>query len=808
MNHPYFCKNEVRRLLVRDSETINGIDFLEVVSVDQRTIEVHFLNSLPGETGGVPNLTGTETLTKENIQITGGVRVKHIEVVEVLTNDNVLTIKVNTTGDFSTYRLRLVSSQIDNSPIAGFDPPLSVIEFSFKANCPSDFDCKTENICPPESKSEPRIDYLAKDFSSFQRLMLDRLSLLMPDWKERNIADLQIALVELLAYAGDHLSYYQDAVATEAYLFKARKRISIRRHARMLDYHLHNGANARAWVHIEVETGGSLDGGILPQGTVFLTKGLVQKVMVPSEELGKKLRENGLTIFENKHAIPLYSQHNEIRFYTWGDSECCLPKGCTKATLHNDLGLNLQSGQVGEEHADVLIFEEIRSPTTTKTADANPKNRHAVRLTKVNPTTDALTGAPILDIEWHEEDALPFALCISTIVEGNLYENISVARANIVLVDHGWTLINQNIVPSAVPQTGYYRPQLLHQGISVSEPYQHHIAIQKSATRSLNQNPHQAIPDIVLTEGEDIWVAQRDLLSSHRFAREFVAEIENNQSVQLRFGDDILGQKPGEGFQPKANYRIGNGRAGNVGAEAIGRVVWDTGGIRHIRNPLPAKGGVNAETTEEARQFAPEAFKTQERAVTEADYAAKTELHPQVQKTVAEFRWTGSWHTVFLTIDRKNGLDITDDFKNEIYLHLEKYRMAGYDLEIRSPLFVALEIELNVCVKQGYFKSHIKEKLFQVFSRYDWPDGTRGFFHPDNFTFGQAVYLSAIYQKAMQVEGVASVEIKTFKRQDRKADLEKEAGLLQPAANEIIRLDNDPNFPENGKINLLMFAGL
>ena len=41
---------------------------------------------------------------------------------------------------------------------------------------------------------------------------------LNPDWVERNPSDLGIALVELLAYEGDRLSYFQDAVANEAYL--------------------------------------------------------------------------------------------------------------------------------------------------------------------------------------------------------------------------------------------------------------------------------------------------------------------------------------------------------------------------------------------------------------------------------------------------------------------------------------------------------------------------------------------------------------------------------------------------------------
>ena len=45
-----------------------------------------------------------------------------------------------------------------------------------------------------------------------------------------------MALVELLAYAADNLSYRQDAIANEAYLATARQRVSVRRHARLVDY--------------------------------------------------------------------------------------------------------------------------------------------------------------------------------------------------------------------------------------------------------------------------------------------------------------------------------------------------------------------------------------------------------------------------------------------------------------------------------------------------------------------------------------------------------------------------------------------
>ena len=121
---------------------------------------------------------------------------------------------------------------------------------------------------------------------------------------------------------------------------------------------------------------------------------------------------------------------------------------------------------------------------------------------------------------------------------------------------------------------------------------------------------------------------------------------------------------------------------------------------------------------------------------------------------------------------------------------------------------VPLDILLNVCVKDGYFRSDVKQTLLNVFSRYDLPGGGRGFFHPDNFTFGQPVYLSRIYQTAMQVAGVASVEAIRFQRWGKLPNKELENGRLVLASLEIIQLDNDPNFPENGRIDFEMHGGL
>ena len=190
---------------------------------------------------------------------------------------------------------------------------------------------ETEALCAPESQVQPAINYLAKDYGSFRAVMLDRLSLLAPEWKERNPADLGIALVELLAYVADYLSYQQDAIATEAYFGTARRRISVRRHARLVDYSLFEGCNARVWAQIRLKEGS--DNVLLLRKTA---KGPVRLLTAvqgqnPVIAAGSTAQEAAMAmqpvVFELMDDGRLFQQHARMTFYTWQNKNCCLPKG-------------------------------------------------------------------------------------------------------------------------------------------------------------------------------------------------------------------------------------------------------------------------------------------------------------------------------------------------------------------------------------------------------------------------------------------------------------------------------------------------
>jgi len=811
------CCDDLRVELVRAQTKFNGIEWLEVVDHDaptdaerQRILRVHFVNAPP------PPIA---KIKRDNVVIEGGERIRHIEHDKDPAYDgDVLVVHVTPHGDFSPYTLRLVN-------VPDIDPPLSSIDFSFKVDCPSDFDCRVDASCVEPLPPSPHIDYLAKDYGSFRRLMLDRLSLLLPGWRERTPADFGVTLVELLAYVGDSLSYQQDAAATEAYLGTARLRTSVRRHARLIDYRMHDGCNARVFVQVIVT--GALP---LPKSTKLFTKieDLADRIVEPSREYDQAVAKHPV-FFETLHDAQLDPANEVLPFYTWGSRNCCLPRGATRATLKGHFTL---------KRGELILFREELGPRTGDSADADPAHRHVVRLIDDGKQdADDLTGIDITNIVWGDEDALPFPLCISATTDQRHKEvyldNVSRAYGNIVLADHGLTIVDEPLgtVPEPTlfrpaPTTGdacahgepvavipRFRPRLKNgpltqQGRSAKPSLAHPDPLPFDANASAAAAMRWKIEDVLPWIRLGDWEVQADLFESDPSDRHFVAEVEDDGIATIRFGDDDYGERPVAGTAFKATYRVGNGIAGNVGAESIRHVVSSDGGVKRVVNPMPARGGVDPEPIEHARQIAPATFKVQERAVTEADYAEVTERRDDIDRAAATFRWTGSWHTLFDTIDRLGGREVDDPFRADIRQYLERYRVVGHDIEVDPPRFVSLELALTVCVLAGYFRPDVELVVRDVLTSGTRRNGSPGFFHPDNFTFGQPVIMSRIIAAVAAIDGVDAVFVDLFQRQGNAASDARGTGVLPLGRLEIARLENSRDFPEHGLLTLVMRGGV
>jgi hypothetical protein len=831
------CGEDRRKAAVLAHPTLNGVDFVEY-SLDlgaapekRHRLDVVCLKTAP---------TG---LTGKDFAVEGGARVVGIRVLpgpaSTVAGDPLrLRIFLDQAGDFSIYTLKV------SAPVGVLDPRLSAAAFSFKAGCPAEIDCRQAAECPPAPRPEPALDYLAKDYASFRRLLLDLIPQLAPGWLERNPADLGMALAELLAYQGDQLSYFQDAVATESYLDTCRHRISARRHARLVDYRMHDGRNAWTFVQLDVKTAATV-----PAGKMLLTriarplrgKAAPPATVIPPDDLDLDTdpAARDVTVFETMAPVAVDPRRNLLRIHTWEDRLCCLPPGATSAHL---FGADLAARKAYAPPlaaGDYLLLAEVKGTATGLPQDADPAHRLVVRLSgDPVPATDPVFRAdltadgelqpvtaagqaplPLLEVSWRPEDALPFPLCLTggSPESGKPISRIAVGRGNVIPCDHGRSIVEKLPPPAPAGSRAARLESRLGSGP---------LTFQAAPPGPLDVAPPQAQPAVSLLVERAVgdpepWAPVPDLLASTPADRHFVAEVDNDGRAILRFGDDDYGRSPSTATRVHASYRIGNGQAGNLGSGALAHLVlpaaWSSV-VAEVRQPLPARGGADPETIEEVRQLAPRAFQAEQlRAVTAADYEAAALALPEVAAARCTFRWTGSWLTVFVAIHPRDPAQLVtlpggrtllaDALAAKLRARLLRYKLAGYDLELRTAQYVPLAIEVQICVAHGYFRADVLAGVGRALSSRRNPDSTLGFFYPPRLGFGQAVYLSRLYAVVEGVAGVDSALVTVFKRYWAVAGDELATGVLPLADDEIARLDNDPNFAENGVLRLTALGG-
>ncbi|MFF5477921.1 putative baseplate assembly protein [Streptomyces sp. NPDC012935] len=1021
-----------RRSKVRAAQ-LNGIDAVEVGD-DGLLLTVTFLGKAPHGLG------------PENVRVDGGRRVTGITAVDVSVEreedpelDDRLYVTLDRAGDTSRYRLSLVETdpygRPGTDPYRGFDQRYHSATFAFRPDCPTPFDCEEEEQPAPDFPSAPVVDYTARDYDTIRKLLLDRLALTTPDWVERSPADLGVTLVELLAYTGDQISYQQDAVATEAYLDTARRRVSVRRHVRLIDYAMHDGCAARAYVAVETAADHTLAPGTYRFASVDVRTldphdRPEPGTVIDESDLGDLDERGSVEVFEpvvTADPLELRAAHNAIRLWSWGGEVCTLSKGATSATLRDEWvdPETCRERRLDLRPGDVLVLEEVKGPRTGTPGDADPSHRQAVRLTSVTPAVDRIEDQPVLEVTWAAADALRFPLCLTTRGGRDCLpvDDVTIARGNVVLVDHGRTLHGLPetfTVPQApaevapcdppafgchdrdegnaparlinslttrtesgdalsaddirelfevvgepatnraglgleragqrhervVPGTAYaqaaalrtllaqsvypgirprFRPVLgrapVAQTVPFPEPatvaagqaeriaaipgrvrqrlvelwrsardrdglseqeideltvifglkilehielHRHpvralrellyrsdelldakvrrvevltararagtvldgHIAweiahswgpayatglhpdetvLRGSATDALAQDPRHALPAVRVHEGGygdggAVWQPRRDLLAGGPRDRHFVGELEDDGRLGLRFGDGRHGARPTPGSRLALHYRLGGGKAGNVGAEAINHLVvqadCEPPPAAVVRNPLPAVGGTEPEPVEQVRQLAPlDLRRTRLRAITAEDYAALAAALPGVQRAAAELRWTGSVQEAHVAVDAYGTGAPSAELLTSVAQALEPYRRIGHDVVVGAARPVPLDIELTVCAQPGHQHGQILAELYRVLGR-----GVRGFFHPDALTFGEPVRLSRLVAVAAAVPGVESVQVTRLQRLFEPDRGEKEDGVLRLGPLEIATCDNDPDRPENGRL--------
>ncbi len=694
---------------------------------------------------------------------------------------NVVELTLDRRGDSSLYTLTLSGAKVD--------PVFASSRLRFDIDHDATFDCRV----PPAAMVAPiepavAIDYLAKDYASFRQALLDFIPTRLPTWVEQSEADLGVMVLDLLAATADTLSYMQDRVASEAFLSTATQRRSLAAHLALLGYEIDNGAAAYTWLLFSLDAQDAVVA--LPTNP---------GLRVSNEPDGP---DDAVIVFETVQAATLRGEHSAMALFDWGHRHLRLPRTSLSASLIGAYPY-LRAGDYlliddGNGAADVIRLTAAPTVATQPSLEGG-----AARVT--------LTA-----IRW--SDATPLSRdydCQATVVRGNL-----------VLATHGETIVDevlrdggQSAEPALAGRTSRLRLTLSQAPLALLDrggpAFPEQEMVRPAAPGRFTAQPARSVSTLQITVDGERWYEQRSLLNSGPTDPAFRLELDERGYATVVFGDGVFGRRPPETATIKATYRVGNGTAGNVAANALTRMqpyrgeaaIWRR--ITGVTNPRPATGGRDQESDDYARLFGPPSTHQALTAVSPDGYRSAmleyvgADGTAPIRHASAAYDWTGSWSVASLRAQPRSGRSLDAALRQALLSDLAARRMAGYDVELAAPSYLPIDLVVDIRTDPASRMDDVLCRLQRALSNVDLPDGGKGFFHPDNFDFGESLYISRLYRAILAVAGVASADItRLAPAGSRNADRETRAnlrqGYLRAAPDQIIILDNDRDRPLNG----------
>ena len=794
---------------------------------DEAIVEVVFLNTLHVQQL-LDELTAAPATIGQVFLVTGGHRrpagpgtdqVRCRAVAAGATDDDGALVSLRLTiapiGDYSTYRL-----QLDDDP-GRIDPFFSEIAFKFRPGCFAS-DCDPAPSPQRPTPAAPAIDYLAKDFDSFRHTLITAMSARVPGWRVTSEADLDQVLIDLFAAAADELSDYQDRTIGEAYLETARKRVSLARHARLVDYHVHQGHQASTWLVVLVADGAT--GFAIAPEELIVWAGHPE---APADRVFFATRERRADPAERIVLDPLV---NELALHTWSDAQPALRAGSTSADL---ISTTPSAGQAEAEKVASLVrqgalarlvLEEKRNPLTGRPADRDPRKRQLLRLTgDAQPIFDPVATRWCTRVSWRDEDALRSDYSFTTTCPRIGREpGVSAFHGNVVRVHQGRPVTATFSPPDVelapdTPEEAHrqLRARSLYgraRGVTCELPF---APLAYLPTPPGGEVPPRSTLHVVVVDAtSDPWEEVATLVHSDDSAEEgdhFVVETDEHRRSTLRFGDGVNGRRLPERAVVHCEYQVGDGAAGNVGAGSLTQwrpLASHPTAVTALWNPFDVTDGCAPEPVEKVLRNAPEAYATRQlRAITLADYARRAEEVPGVSRAVAQYAWTGSWRTVRIVVDPVGTTELDDDLLHATAEHLAAVRLLGEDLEIRPPRLVPLTVDVKLCLHPDFWPSDVRVAIERELSDGWTPDGRRGFFHPDEWTFGQPLHRSALAGRIHAVGGVEHVVSIAMARFDARTPGDPRRERLDVRFDEIVLVRNDPDHRELGTLELDLVGG-
>lgn len=250
-----------------------------------------------------------------------------------------------------------------------------------------------------------------------------------------------------------------------------------------------------------------------------------------------------------------------------------------------------------------------------------------------------------------------------------------------------------------------------------------------------------------------VWEERPTLFGLGPRDRNHSVSIGEEGKVTVEFGDGATGARVPTGTENvEAAYRVGTGRAGNVKAEQLSLLQSRPLGVRSVRNPLPAAGGADPESRDEARTNAPRTVLTLGRVVSLIDFEDFARAFAGIAKAQAVAVWSGETRIVFVTVAGIDGRAV--DEQSVTYRNLVRAIRAAGDLrqpfEVRSYEPVTFDVAAGLFLDPGYDWDRVRLSVVQAL---------RAAYSFEARDFGQPVTASEVVATIQRIEGVLAVDL-------------------------------------------------
>jgi len=195
--------------------------------------------------------------------------------------------------------------------------------------------------------------------------------------------------------------------------------------------------------------------------------------------------------------------------------------------------------------------------------------------------------------------------------------------------------------------------ETVHQilGDGNAKPFQSFELKHAPLTYVPSEDPSGAASTLEVRVNEVLWHEVRSQYGSKPDERTFVVRQAPGGEFFLGTGDGLRGARVPTGqHNVRARYRKGVGVAGNLPSGALTQLASPPLGVTGVTNPVPAVGGADADTAEQARADIPRSTRTLGRAVSLTDYADYARTFAGVTKSHVAVLPVRNVRTIVVTV--------------------------------------------------------------------------------------------------------------------------------------------------------------